>query len=89
MAQKQSRKRARENTQTYLDSVPEGQRTYIQCGRAFMEDDRAAITTDMKEQIEAIDAELPKMEKAAKELEERFDKAKKELEDCLGAKQLS
>ncbi len=78
-----NRRRSQELTKQYFESIPDGSRTYVNCGRAFIHREQDDVKEDLKLQMAGIDEEVPKLQKAFDEIQERYNKASKEFEDVV------
>jgi len=84
-ASKQRQRVRLELTQQTVTSTPEDTNLYRGVGRCFLLGDRQPILDEMKQTMDSIDEELPKMQKASQELEKRKDDAEKELREMISA----
>ncbi|CAD7962898.1 unnamed protein product [Amoebophrya sp. A120] len=77
---KKQKQRAQLVTKEYVKTQCQDVNTYVSCGKVFVMRSHDGLVKDMEDQMESLDAELPKMEKAHAELKERFDAANAEFE---------
>mmetsp|Transcript_39591 Transcript_39591/g.93287 ORF Transcript_39591/g.93287 Transcript_39591/m.93287 type:complete len:342 (+) Transcript_39591:95-1120(+) len=80
------REKAKANiTKATLDQFPAETKMYVSMGRTFMMQDRETIENTIQTHIENLEQEIPKLTKAAEELQKRKEDSSRELQEMVAA----
>mmetsp|Transcript_64391 Transcript_64391/g.119720 ORF Transcript_64391/g.119720 Transcript_64391/m.119720 type:complete len:344 (+) Transcript_64391:47-1078(+) len=80
------REKAKANiTKATLGQMPGETSMYISVGRTFLKQEKDSIETTITRHIENLDEEIPKLTKAAQEIEKRKEDANRELQEMVAA----
>jgi len=80
----QGRRRSYELTNTgFLNTLDQNTGTYVAIGRGFFHTSRDKVQAGFTKKIKDIEEELPKLEKAQKDMKERHDKMTKEFTEAI------